>query len=138
MFGLNKLTTFAAVLSVLGSASMVAAAPTAAPLEARAATFTGQATYYAVGLGACGNTNSDSEMVVALNGAQYQANNGAECGKSLSITNPANGKSASATVVDMCPGCASGSLDMSPTLFQQLASGGLDEGVFPISWEFTS
>lgn len=135
MFGLNKLTTFAAVLSVLGSASMVAAAP--APLEARAETFTGKATYYAVGLGACGNTNSDSEMVVALNSAQYQAINGAECGKSLSITNPSNGKTASATVVDMCPGCAHGSLDMSPTLFQQLASGGLDEGVFSISWSFT-
>ncbi|EKD00457.1 expansin family protein [Trichosporon asahii var. asahii CBS 8904] len=88
----------------------------------------GDATFYAVGLGACGNTNNDNEMVVALNAPQWDG--GAHCGQMLTIT--LGGKSQTAKVVDLCPGCAHGSLDMSPALFEKFNS--KDVGRFQMSW----
>jgi expansin (peptidoglycan-binding protein) len=130
MVAIKSLFTVASVLAVAG---FVNAAP--APLEKRI-THTGKATYFAVGLGACGWTNTDSDFIVALNQAQYEANNGANCGQGLKITNPATGKTAIAAVADMCPGCSDGSLDMSPSLFSYLSDGNMDEGVFQMSWNF--
>lgn len=68
-----------------------------------------------------------------MNVAQFDGS----CAKWVAITNTENGKTATAQVVDECPSCAYGSLDMSKTLFQALASGGLDQGVFQISWSYT-
>lgn len=65
-----------------------------------------QGTYFAVGLGACGWTNTDSDYIVALASADYGS--GAHCGKTISVS--ANGKTHSAQVVDKCPGCSSGDL----------------------------
>lgn len=48
--------------------------------------------------------------IVALNAPQYSG--GADCGKSITITNTDNGQTATATIVDECPGCGSGSLDL--------------------------
>ena len=48
------------------------------------------------------------------------------------VTAP-SGNKVTVTVVDTCPGCAPGSVDLSPTAFQQLAS--LDVGrIHGISW----
>ncbi len=33
--------------------------------------FSGDGTYYDIGLGACGNTNNNNELVAALNAPQY-------------------------------------------------------------------
>lgn len=126
-----KLSTVAALVA-LASSSLVSAAPA---MDKRVM-HSGQATYYAVGLGACGWTNSDSEFVVALNQPQYERNNGGNCGQTLRICNEGNGNCQTATVVDECPGCADGSLDMSPALFSALNNGNMDAGVFPISWHF--
>lgn len=41
------------------------------------------------------------------------------CGRSMVVT--AAGKSVTVTVVDTCPSCAPGSVDLSPTAFLQLA-----------------
>ncbi|MCJ1370073.1 hypothetical protein MMC20_001285 [Loxospora ochrophaea] len=59
------------------------------------------------------------------------------CGKTIQITNPATGSSATGTLVDRCGGCPNGtSLDLSPSLFSQLAS--QSEGnVGGIEWFFT-
>ena len=46
-------------------------------------TYTGQATYYEVGLGACGQTNSDAEAVLALDPATWS--NGGHCGQKYVI-----------------------------------------------------
>ena len=127
-------TMFKVLIALVAAAAAVVAAPVE-QMEERI-THTGQATYFAVGLGACGWTNSDSDFIVALNSPQYTAQNGANCGQWLTITNEQNGNTAQAYVADECPGCADGSLDMSPSLFSQLANGNMDEGVFPISWHF--
>jgi hypothetical protein len=100
-----------ALLSLLGLALAAPVSETEQGLEKRI-THTGQATYFYVGLGACGNWNVDSDPIVALNSAQYQANNGGNCGQWLAITNTQNGKTVNAYVADECPSCGDGSLDM--------------------------
>ncbi len=67
-------------------------------------------------------------MIVALNSAQYEANNGGNCGQWLTITNDQNGNVQYAYVADECPTCDYGSLDMSPSLFSALNDGNMDAG----------
>jgi len=87
-------------------------------------------TYYEVGVGACGGTNTDSEYVVALNSDQY--GNGQYCWEQITIYY--GGKSAVAAIVDECPGCPYAGLDLSPSLFSYFAP--LSEGVIYGSWDF--
>ncbi|KAL7621092.1 hypothetical protein AAE478_008405 [Parahypoxylon ruwenzoriense] len=100
--------------------------------------YSGDMTYYTPGLGACGKYNKESDRIVALAPQQYgydaNPNNAKVCGKKISIHY--QGKTATATVVDKCPGCASGSIDVSPAVFRQLAS--LDKGRVKVSWGFAS
>ncbi|KAI1850673.1 hypothetical protein JX265_004384 [Neoarthrinium moseri] len=91
----------------------------------------GDMTYYAPGLGSCGETSNESDAVVALAPGQFSGSN--PCGKKITIT--AKGKTASATVVDKCPGCSEDSIDVSPSVFEKLAS--LDDGRVKIEWEFS-
>ena len=104
----------------------------AAPFQKR-----GIATYYQAGLGACGEYNSGSDWIVAIPSSVY-GNTGARsgmCGKTITIKNLSNGKTAQATIQDACPSCPdSTSLDMSASLFSYLNNGNMDAGVFPISW----
>lgn len=90
-------------------------------------------TFYDVGKGACGHTNQGSEFVVAVNSAQYGKDYpGPHCFKEITITY--NGKSAQASVVDECPGCPCGGLDLSRGLFDYLADE--NQGVIYGSWWF--
>ncbi|KAJ7706145.1 RlpA-like double-psi beta-barrel-protein domain-containing protein-containing protein [Mycena rosella] len=86
--------------------------------------------FYAVGLGACGGTNSDSEYVVALNVPQW--NNGANCNKEITITY--NGKTANAKIVDECMSCPDGGLDFSTSLFNFFEDP--DVGIIHGDWSF--
>ncbi|KAG6836559.1 hypothetical protein H0H93_006786 [Arthromyces matolae] len=65
--------------------------------------YTGKATWFYVGLGSCGETNVDTDYIVALNPTMYAS--GSHCGKQIQITDAASGVSATATVRDTCPGC---------------------------------
>ncbi|KAI1303499.1 RlpA-like double-psi beta-barrel-protein domain-containing protein-containing protein [Xylaria venustula] len=127
--------SFTKFLFALGAASSVLAVP--APLTTnnnatfvteRSQTFTGDITYYQPGLGACGETSTDSEAVVALSTSQYDGN----CGKTMTITK--DGKTAKAKVVDKCVSCASGSIDVSSTVFQSLVD--LSVGRTTVTWSF--
>ncbi|WVQ65490.1 hypothetical protein V866_003260 [Kwoniella sp. B9012] len=126
---------FAKVFTALVAASAVLAAPVESQLEKRI-THDGQATYFEVGLGACGWWNVNEDYIVALNSAQYQKNGGSNCGQGITLTNSANGKKIVVTVADECPTCDDGSLDLSPSAFSALTDGNMDQGVFPISWHF--
>ncbi|KIS72149.1 uncharacterized protein UMAG_00567 [Mycosarcoma maydis] len=101
-------------------------------LAKRGPTYHGRATYYAAGLGACGNYNSGSDFIVALNAAQYGdlGQRSSWCGKSIAITY--NGNTQYATVQDACPSCPYGGLDMSEGLFRAFANPSV--GVFQMSW----
>ncbi len=52
----------------------------------------------------------------------------------LPSASPDQGQWVDATIGDLCPGCSSGSIDLSPSAFQQLAS--LDAGRIQVSWDF--
>ncbi|KAI1325141.1 RlpA-like double-psi beta-barrel-protein domain-containing protein-containing protein [Xylariaceae sp. FL0255] len=122
--------TFLLALSTLTTGAL--AAPTSNPsndISARGASYSGDLTYYTPGLGSCGVTNSDSDHVVALSSADYDAS---YCGKTITITK--GGKTATASVEDKCPGCASGSIDVSSTVFEQIAD--LSVGRTTVDWSF--
>ncbi|THG94730.1 hypothetical protein EW026_g6794 [Hermanssonia centrifuga] len=130
-----------AVLPIL--AALVAASPAPAPapvaegIKVANATLSqrdytdARFTWYEVGQGACGGTNTDSEYVVALNSDQYDG--GAYCWELINISY--NGQSTQAAIVDECPGCPYGGLDLSPSLFSFLA-GSTAPGVIYGEWSF--
>lgn len=90
----------------------------------------GDMTYYEPGLGACGEVNSGLDAVVALSAQQYNGAN--PCGRAITIN--LNGQVSTAVVVDKCMGCAVNDIDVSPSVFQRLAS--LDVGRIVVDWEF--
>lgn len=97
-------------------------------LAARAP-LTGQATYYAAdGTGNCSFTADATRMVAAINAPDYQM--AAWCGGCLEVTGPSG--TAIVRVVDKCPGCAHGDLDLSREAFERIAS--LSAGRVAISW----
>lgn len=100
-------------------------------------TFSGDATYYDVGLGACGVANDNSEFIAALNVDQFHefgsmSNGNPACGKTATIHY--QGKSVTVTIQDKCPGCAHGDLDLSPSAFEQLSDKGA--GRIKMTWSF--
>ncbi|WRT66739.1 uncharacterized protein IL334_003702 [Kwoniella shivajii] len=126
---------FAKIFTALLVASAVVAAPIETEMEKRV-NHNGQATYFEVGLGACGWWNQNSDYIVALNSEIFERNGGSNCGQGITLTNTDNGKTIKVSVADECPTCDGGSLDLSPSAFAALTDGNMDQGVFPISWHF--
>jgi len=95
------------------------------------ATHRGQATFYAAtGGGHCSFDESPNDlMVAAVNMKDYARS--AACGTTLKVTGPEG--SVHVRVVDSCPGCRKGGLDLSPQAFKKIAS--LDDGRVDIEWE---
>lgn len=118
--------------------SLVVAAASVQGASIHKRSTTGRATFYDVGLGNCGWTNSGSENVVALNTAQYGSTSqkSSHCGQTITINH--NGKSEQATIVDSCPTCPYGALDLSKSLFSKLTDGNMGLGETQISWSWGS
>ncbi|KAK3179840.1 hypothetical protein K4F52_008757 [Lecanicillium sp. MT-2017a] len=100
--------------------------------------YSGEITYYAVGLGACGKDDSgkdSSANIVALSKDMMgtQSNGNPMCGQTITIY--ANGKSTTATVRDKCMGCARNNIDVSEKVYKELF-GALGSGRMPVSWSF--
>jgi expansin (peptidoglycan-binding protein) len=94
--------------------------------------FEGEATYYdANGTGACGFPASSDFMVAAINDEQYSK---ANCGRCIEVTGPL-GKVV-VRIVDKCPGCSFGDVDLSQTAFGKIAK--LADGRIDITWHFVS
>jgi expansin (peptidoglycan-binding protein) len=119
--------------------SALALAVTAAPLSKRAQ-YTGRATFYNAGdsIGNCGWQSSGSEFVVALNTPQYGSTSDVSqyCGQTVTITY--QGNTQQAKVVDSCPTCPYGGLDMSTSLFSALTDGDMGLGEMQVQWSFGS
>ncbi|MDI9913653.1 RlpA-like double-psi beta-barrel domain-containing protein [Rhodococcus sp. IEGM 1379] len=92
-------------------------------------TYSGDATYFKVGLGSCGGTSVNADYVVAISARIWTR---ALCGKRILATRGM--RSVTVTIVDTCPGCAAGDLDLSPAAFAKL--GNLSDGRIPITWQF--
>ncbi|KAI0755237.1 riboflavin aldehyde-forming enzyme [Daedaleopsis nitida] len=121
---------FTLIFTVFAAPSGIASDVSALEKRSR----TGRGTWFNVGLGACGKTNEDSDKIIAVSSSIY--GNGKYCDEKVKIKNTANGKTATATVRDSCPGCGSNDIDMSPSLFEELGS--LDTGVLKVTWEFVN
>lgn len=110
-----------------------------APSSPSSNVYTGDITYYDAGMGSCGLTNSNADYIVAIAAVDmgYSANPNLNpnCGRKITIEY--EGRTHDATVVDTCPECASGSIDLTPTLFQAVAPKG-DGRVKGVNWWFTS
>ncbi|KAH9839803.1 plant expansin [Rhodofomes roseus] len=78
-------------------------------------------TYYIDGLGSCGQTNVASDFIVALDADLYDR--GSHCFQTITISY--GGKTAQATIMDRCPGCPTGGLDLSEGLFSYFTNGDL-------------
>ncbi|KAJ3525566.1 hypothetical protein NM688_g8384 [Phlebia brevispora] len=124
---------------LLAFASVALAAPFNSTVEKRQTYSNERFTWYNVdvGLGACGVEFQDTDFVVAMNIDQY---NTGLCWDQISIT--VGSKTATATIVDMCPGCPYGGLDLSPGLFDYFTWAGAagsssDPGVLTGSWYYT-
>ncbi len=94
----------------------------------------GQATYYnATGSGAClFDASPDDLMVAALNAPDYD--NAAWCGAYVHVNGPTG--EVTVRIVDLCPECKSGDLDLSKEAFAQIAN--LSAGRVSISWQVVS
>ncbi|CCX12348.1 RlpA-like double-psi beta-barrel-protein domain-containing protein-containing protein [Pyronema domesticum] len=147
-----KLTS---VLLTITSAAMVATAPTNLPRwewkapsippppnewkvpppsqwipkpAAPAAPSAGEATYYTPGRGACGGTNSPTDLIAAVAVGRGKG----ECGKKVKITR--GDKSVEVTIADLCEGCAWGDLDLTIAGFTAIAT--IAEGRVKVGWNY--
>ncbi len=94
----------------------------------------GIATYYnATGAGACSFDPSPADlMVAAMNAEEY--NNSAVCGAYVHVIGPKG--AITVRIVDLCPECLAGHLDLSREAFAQIAD--LPLGRVPIAWQVVS
>ena len=102
------------------------------------ASYSGDLTYYAVGMGSCGIDDSGKDQtdnIVAVSAALMgaQSNGNPMCGKTITVK--ANGKTVQALVHDKCPGCAASDIDGTEKMFKELF-GSLDVGRGKIEWWF--
>ncbi|CAO0792142.1 unnamed protein product [Mucor circinelloides] len=103
-------------------------------------TYSGTATWYSPKKNggtkaACGGEKiSDDSEIVALNAPQYgkMSEDSDWCGKEIKITGPKG--TTKATILDACPECSHGDLDLTPVLFERVC-GDKDKGVADITWE---
>ncbi|TLD18835.1 putative effector 10 [Venturia nashicola] len=103
-------------------------------------TSSGDMTYYdvSVGLTSCGLSGSNSDFLVAMNKADMangaNPNNNPHCNQYIDIyyngVGPIKGK-----VVDTCPVCESGAIDVTDSLFKAVAPSG-DGRVHGVSWSW--
>ncbi|SNX86687.1 uncharacterized protein MEPE_05396 [Melanopsichium pennsylvanicum] len=101
-------------------------APSTASLYSMSSPFTGRATYYGAGLGACGIINDNNDPIVAIskdvfeqyNPSSNNPNHNSLCGKKVEIE--WKGRTVQAFAMDECPECEKHSLDCSPSVFEKL------------------
>lgn len=100
--------------------------------------YTGELTYYAIGMGSCGIDDSgkdQTENIVALSTSfmgAWSASN-PMCGKTITISY--NGVTTTAIVRDTCAGCAANDIDVSEAAFKTIF-GSLGVGRKAVDWWF--
>ena len=123
-------------LAACGACSGDGATPAtdAAPGSCTAArpASTGEGTFYAAdGTGNCGFPADAGRMVAAMNATDYAT--ASWCGGCVRVTGPKG--DVVVRIVDSCPGCAKGDLDLSREAFAKIAD--VSAGRVPIMWRET-
>ena len=123
------------VALAVGISQATAAPACASVLTAGAGTgaqTSGEATHYELAAGGMGNCSYPSppagQLYVALSPAEYGA--ATACGSYLQVTGPDG--SVTAEVVDQCPECQAGHIDLSEQAFARIAP--LNAGLVPVSY----
>jgi len=117
---------------------LLASVVMASPLDKR--TFTGKATWSYQGLGACGITTTDDELVTGVDALYFDSypgyhgtnpNKNPLCGKTITVKY--NGKSVTVKVTDRNLGTGKYDLNLSPTAFNKLDN--IDDGtIYGVKW----
>ncbi|MEV0720108.1 expansin EXLX1 family cellulose-binding protein [Asanoa sp. NPDC050611] len=119
----------AVVLAALLTGAFALRGAGSACAAAAAAAKTGKATFYTDSGGNCSYPSPpDDRLFVALSPAEYA--DGAECGGYLDVRGP-NG-SVRVKVVDQCPPCEAGHIDLSREAFERI--GDPVEGIIPVTY----
>lgn len=120
------MTAFATLLTFALHAATLPAAPSCPAAFAGS----GDATFYDTGfVGACILSPAPNEHVAAINGAQWEGS--AHCGECLRVTGPRG--TTVVRIVDKCPECPAGDIDLSPDAFDAIAN--RIDGRVSASWE---
>ncbi|TWP51549.1 hypothetical protein FKR81_15245 [Lentzea tibetensis] len=93
--------------------------------------FNGSAWVYFPGLGVCGETHADADLVAGVSLLQFLG--GAHGGDEIQVTGE-NGATTTATVATLCVTCLSGDIDLSPAAFDKLAPRA--KGRIKVTWDF--
>lgn len=92
--------------------------------------FSGQATFYSGGLGACGTIIAPTDYAIAVSPEFFNTTPNV-CGKTVVITY--QDKSVTATILDEFPGARGAyDIDVTRAVFSALAS--LDHGIIDVTW----
>lgn len=97
----------------------------------------GDLTYYKLGLTACGQVYTDSDMVAALAFSHFTTPNpnlDPICGKRVKIVDPTTSKSVIVSIVDKCLACKVNDIDVSPAAFKMIKP--LTVGRTKVVWDF--
>ncbi|KEQ86498.1 hypothetical protein D6C78_05026 [Aureobasidium pullulans] len=117
------------------------------PLPTNSEQHEGDLTYYGTGLGSCGLTSTDSDMIVAVSHYVFDAasrssdpNQNPLCGLKLRASRydeqVGERRSVDLKVVDRCVGCAATDIDVSPAAFDKLAARA--SGRVDVTWAWLS
>jgi len=119
LLGLGGLGAVAAVVIVALGIGQVTGSQACASVVPAAATITGTATHYVLsGTGNCSYPSPPADgLYVALSPAEYHG--AAACGGYVEVSGP--GGSVRAEVIDQCPPCAAGHIDLSEAAFARIA-----------------
>jgi expansin (peptidoglycan-binding protein) len=134
--GISQATAAPACASVIMSGTATATGATtgtaAVSGTAAGAQTSGEATHYELASGGMGNCSYPSppagQLYVALSPSEYGGS--AACGRYLQVTGPDG--SVTAEVVDQCPECQAGHIDLSEQAFARIAP--LNAGLVPVSY----
>lgn len=129
-------TTTTSASSATGSDSTdaVAASSAADDQIQFGTTYDGIATFYgATGGGNCSYEATDDLMVAAMNETDYEGSQA--CGAYVDVTGP-KGNTVRVKIVDRCPECEAGHIDLSAEAFAELADP--SAGRIDISWKLVS
>jgi expansin (peptidoglycan-binding protein) len=97
-------------------------------------TYHGRGTFYAAtGAGNCMFEATGDRLVAAMNHTDYA--NSQACGAYLAVTGP-TGATVTVKIVDQCPECGRGDIDLSAEAFAKLAAP--STGRIPIAWRLLS
>jgi expansin (peptidoglycan-binding protein) len=119
LLGLGGLGAVAAVIIVALGIGQVTGGPACASVVPAAATIAGTATHYVLaGTGNCSYPSPPADgLFVALSPAEYHG--AAACGGYVEVSGPDG--SVRAEVIDQCPPCATGHIDLSEAAFARIA-----------------